>query len=148
MDLRLAADQWGVIAAGLEQKAADFERQSAQPSAFADAASIEAAFQARIQAVNYRESAIEWRRLARESWLLYQFVLDDPLLRALNGRDSLRDEAGGGQGVVRSWFATASAPSQVFVYETQIISAGRLAGIAALSLVSISLLAAVLWSLM
>jgi hypothetical protein len=138
IDLRGAGEQWTTLAAGLERQAAEFDSQSI-PTRYNDPTAVEAALLARVQAVNYRAAAQEWRGLARSSWLNFTFIANSP--RSLGPGSII-----GGNTPARSWYATADTPSQVFLWQTQLLNAGRFAGFLALALAVMGALAGVLWS--
>lgn len=136
MDLTPVAGEWNALAAGLEQQAAGFEAQAGQINS-GDSAGAAAALTARIQAVNYQAAATEWRTLARRSSLLFTFHVDDPLATRLKG------VAPG-----RAWTVTAAAPSQTFLFQTQVLSLGRLLTGGVFAMLALVAVAGVLWSLL
>ncbi|MCC6457597.1 MAG: hypothetical protein IT328_21755 [Caldilineaceae bacterium] len=136
MNLTMVVNEWNALAAGLEEQAAAFEAESNSLDADVTA-SAEAALTARLQAVNYRTTAAEWRRLARQSALLFRFEVNDPLFTRFKG------ETPG-----RAWTVTAAAPSQTFVFQTQVLSLTRLLVGIALAFVVLISIAGVLWGLL
>jgi hypothetical protein len=136
LNLTAVVNEWNAVAAGLDEQAAGFEAQGETLDA-EETASAEAALTARIQAVNYRTTATEWRRLARQSSLLFTFQVNDPVFTRFKGEPP-----------ARAWTVTAAAPSQTFVFQTQVLSLGRiLAGVGLAFIVLISV-AGVLWGLL
>jgi hypothetical protein len=136
MNLTAVVNEWNALAAGLEEQAAGFEAQSNSLDAD-ETASAEAALTARIQAVNYRATAAEWRRLARQSALLFTFQVNDPVFTRLKGEPP-----------ARAWTVTAAAPSQTFIFQTQVLSLGRVLVGIALAFVALISVAGVLWGLL
>ncbi len=136
LNLTTVVNEWNGIAAGLEEQAADFEAQSGNIDS-TNTENAEAALSARIQAVNYRTTAAEWRRLARQSSLLFRFQVNDPVFARLKGEPS-----------ARAWTITAAAPSQTFVFQTQLLSLGRVLVGAALAFFALLVVAALLWGLL
>jgi hypothetical protein len=136
MNLTAVVNEWNTLAAGLEEQAAGFEVQSNSLDAD-ETASAEAALTARIQAVNYRTTAAEWRRLARQSALLFTFQVNDPVFTRFKGEPP-----------ARAWTVTAAAPSQTFVFQTQVLSLGRVFVGIALAFVALISVAGVLWGLL
>jgi hypothetical protein len=136
LDLRNGVAQWEGIAAGLEQQAAEVETAGGSV-ATKDVVDAEAALRARIQAVNYRAAATEWRALARQSWLLFTFAVDDPLFT------TLRQEVPS-----RSWYATLASPSQMFVFQAQVLHLNRLLTLMVMGLTGLIGAASVLWWLL
>ncbi len=136
LDLTPVAGEWNALAAGLEQQAADFEAQSGAINS-SDAANAAAALAARIRAVNYRAAAAEWRALVRRSSLMFIFQVNDPLAARLNGIPPSR-----------AWTVTAAAPSQSFVFQTQVLSLSRLLTGGVLAMFALVAVAGVLWSLL
>ncbi len=136
MDLRGAGQEWLSMASGLERQAAAFEADSSAATA-SETTGAEAALTARIKAVNYRQEAEVWRGLARNSWILYTMETHEPLAAGWSRSPS-----------VRSWYASVTSPSQVFVLQTQVVNLGWLAVFAVLSLFGMIILAGVLWWLL
>jgi hypothetical protein len=136
LNLTTAVNEWNGIAAELEEQAADFETQSGNIDS-TNTENAEAALSARIQAVNYRTTAAEWRRLARQSSLLFRFQVNDPVFTRLKGEPS-----------ARAWTVTAAAPSQTFVFQTQLLSLGRVLIGALLAFFALLVVAALLWGLL
>jgi hypothetical protein len=145
LNLTPVVNEWNSIAAGLEEQAADYEEQSnslnaaneSDNEAENETARAEAALTAQLQAVNYRTTAAEWRRLARQSSLLVSFQVDDPVFTRFKGEPP-----------ARAWTITAAAPSQTFVFQTQVLSLSRvLAGVALLFVALISV-SGILWGLL
>lgn len=136
LDLEPVAGEWNMLAAGLEEQANSFDAQGRAIST-GSAADAEAALAAAVQAVNYRTTAAEWRRLARQSALNLIFQVDDALTTRLRGEPP-----------TRAWSLTAAAPAQTLVFQTQTLSLSRvlLGGVAAL--IVLMLLAALLWGLL
>ncbi len=136
LNLTTVIKEWNTIAAGLDEQAAAFEAQSNTLDA-GETSSAEAALTARLQAVNYRTTATEWRRLARQSSLLFSFQINDPVFTRFKGEPPSR-----------AWTITASAPSQTFVFQTQVLSLSRvLVGLVLTFIVLISV-AGALWGLL
>ena len=93
-DFGVVAQQWQEQADLLEQQAAQFDAQRAGAGA-ADVATVEAALQAAVQAVNYRNAAQLWQNLLESAAVVTQM------------------EAPDGFGVARrTWLTTLTAPSQ------------------------------------
>jgi hypothetical protein len=136
VDLTPVANEWNNLAAGLEQQAADFEAQSGAIGS-GDADRAAAALAARIQAVNYRAVAAEWRALVRRSSLLFTFQVDDPLATQLKG-----------SAPTRAWTVTAAAPSQTLVLQTQILSLSRLFTGGLFAMLALVAVTGILWSLL
>jgi hypothetical protein len=136
LNLTAVVNEWNALAAELEEQAAGFEAQSASLDA-AETDSAEAALVARLQAVNYRTTAAEWRRLARQSSLLFQFQVDDPVFTRLKG-----------ESLARAWTVTAAAPSQTFIFQTQVLSLARVIVGVALAFTVLISIAGVLWGLL
>jgi hypothetical protein len=136
LDLRGGMAQWAGVAAGLEQQAAEFERAGGAVGA-TDVSAAEAALRARIQAVNYRAAADEWRSLARQSWLLFTFQVDDPVFAAFQQTAP-----------ARSWYATAGSPSQMFLFQAQMVSLNRVLALFAMAMTGLIGAAGVLWWLL
>jgi hypothetical protein len=136
LNLTTVVNEWNGVAAGLEEQAAAFDSQSDSLDA-EQTASAEAALTAQLQAVNYRATAAEWRRLARQSSLLFSFQVNDPVYARLKGEPP-----------ARAWTITAAAPSQTFIFQTQVLSLNRL--LVGLMLVFIVLITitGVLWGLL
>ena len=136
MNLRATTDHWLGMAAELENQAASFERAgSAQQTD--EVADAEAALRARIQAVNYRAAADQWRRLVRHSGLLYRFEVDDPVFTAL--RDTTP---------ARAWVVTPESPPQMFVFQAQVLNLNRALTLAAVSVLGLIGTAGTLWWLL
>jgi hypothetical protein len=136
LDLRVTSDQWLGAATGLEEQATAFETAGAAQQA-EDVAEAEGALRASIQAVNYRAVAGEWRRLARQSWLLYTVAVDDPLATAL-GRPAPS----------RAWTVTPDSGPQMFVFQTQILNTNRALALGVLAVVGLLGAAGTLWWLL
>lgn len=136
LNLTTVVNEWNGIAAGLEEQAAAFEAQSASLNA-GETASAEAALTAQLQAVNYRTTAAEWRRLARQSALLVSFQVNDPVFTRFKGEPP-----------TRAWTVTAAAPSQTFVFQTQVLSLNRVLIGMALAFIALISVAGVLWGLL
>jgi hypothetical protein len=128
--------EWNSVAAGLEEQADDFEEQSNSLDA-GESASAEAALTAELQAVNYRTTAAEWRRLVRQSSLLISFQVNDPVFTRFKGEPP-----------ARAWTITAAAPSQTFVFQTQVLSLSRVLVGVALAFIALISVAGVLWGLL
>jgi hypothetical protein len=139
LNLSSVVNEWNSIAAGLEEEAAGFEAQSDSLHAeeTSETSSAEAALTAQIQAVNYRTTAAEWRRLARQSSLLVSFQINDPVFTRFKGEPP-----------ARAWTVTAAAPSQTFVFQTQVLNLNRLLMGAALAFVLLIAVAGLLWGLL
>ena len=136
LNLTAVANEWNKVADGLEEQAHGFDAQSGNTNS-TDAASAEAALAARIQAVNYRTTAAEWRGLARQSSLLFRFEISDPVYTRLKGESPSR-----------AWTVNAAAPSQTFVFETQMLNLGRVLVGALLAFIALIILAGILWGLL
>ena len=136
LNLSAAATQWRTIAAGLEEQAASFDARSGALNA-ADVAGAEAALQARIQAVTYRTVAAEWRSLARQSRLHYEFSVDEPVFARFTG-----------QVPSRAWTVTAAAPAQMLVFQTEVLSLSRVLLAAVAGFILLIGLTGLLWSLL
>jgi hypothetical protein len=139
LNLSTVLNEWNSIAAGLEEKAAGFEAQSDSLHAeeTSETSSAEAALTAQIQAVNYRATAAEWRHLARQSSLNVSFQVNDPIFTRFKGEPP-----------ARAWTVTAAAPSQTFVFQTQVLNLNRLLMGAALVFVLLVAVAGLLWGLL
>jgi hypothetical protein len=136
LNLTTVVNEWNGIATGLEEQAAEFEAQSESLNAD-ETASAEAALTAQLQAVNYRATAAEWRRLARQSSLLVRFEVNDPVFTRFKGEPP-----------ARAWTVTAAAPSQTFVFQTQVLSLSRLLIGVALAFIALITVAGTLWGLL
>jgi hypothetical protein len=136
INLTTVVNEWNNVASNLETQAAEFEAQSENVNAD-ETASAEAALTAQLQATNYRATAGEWRRLARQSSLLLRFQINDPVFTRFKGESP-----------TRAWTITAAAPSQTFVFQTQVLNLSRLFIYLALGLVVIVSIAGVLWGLL
>lgn len=136
LTLASAVNEWNGVAAGLETQAAAFDAQGKEfdPN---QASSVEAALTAQLQAVNYRTTAADWRHLARQSSLLINFGINDPIFTRIKGETPSR-----------AWTITAVSPSQTFVFQTQVLSVNRVLMGAALAFVLLIAVAAVLWGLL
>lgn len=129
LDVRSAGEQWGAVAATLEQQAIPLEAESA-PLNLTDTNTLrtENALRARIKAANFRKAALEWRTLARNSLVVAQLV------------------AGAGvQSVARTWLATPETPLQTLTLEASVMSLGRLLAAAVVAFAGLFVLAGVLW---
>ena len=144
LNMAPVVNEWNGIAAGLDEQAATFEAQSDSLTASVSAnetadatATAEAALTAQLQAVNYRTTAAEWRRLARQSSLLVRFEVTDPVYTRFKG-----------EAPARAWTVTAAAPSQTLLFQTQVLSLSRvLIGVAMTFIVLIGV-SGVLWGLL
>jgi hypothetical protein len=136
LNLTSVVSEWNSVAAGLEEQADDFEEQSNSLDA-GESASAEAALTAELQAVNYRTTAAEWRRLVRQSSLLISFQVNDPVFTRFKGEPP-----------ARAWTITAAAPSQTFVFQTQVLSLSRVLVGVALAFIALISVAGVLWGLL
>jgi len=130
LDLRSAGERWNGLAANLERQAAELAGQAGVDA--------EAALRNQIQAVNYRTVAGEWRKLARDSWLLYRFTDE----RELSGRGGESD------GAVRAWYATVKSPPLVFSVQSQAVNRNVVTGAAVLMAVFVVGMSGLLWRLM
>jgi hypothetical protein len=120
----------------LEAQAAAFDAQGKKLDT-SQSSSVEAALTAQLQAVNYRTTAAAWRHLARQSSLLINFEINDPIFTRIKGETPSR-----------AWTITAASPSQTFVFQTQVLSLSRVLMGAALAFVVLVTVAAVLWGLL
>lgn len=136
LNLSSVVNEWNTAAVRLEEQAAAFEAQSSTVNAD-QSASAEVALTAQLQAVNYRATAAEWRRLARQSSLLLRFQVDDPIFTRIKGEPPSR-----------AWTITAAAPSQTFVFQTQVLSLNRIIFGALIAFVALITIAGVLWGLL
>lgn len=141
LDLRAASRQWLGVATGLEEQAAAFETAGEAQSA-EDVAGAEGALRARIQAVNYRAAAQEWRQLARQSWLLYTLAVDDsafagPVFAGL-----------GKPAPARTWAVTPDSAPQMFVFQTQVLNLNRALTLGILAVLGLVGTAGTLWWLL
>jgi hypothetical protein len=136
MNLAPATSQWLGVASGLEQEAAGFEAAGASGNA-GDPDGAARALRAQVQAVNYRAAAAEWRRLAEQSWLLFNFEAADPLFDALNREQPQR-----------SWVVTGASPSQMFVLRAQVLDTTRMMALGASAFMALIAAAGVLWWLL
>jgi hypothetical protein len=136
LSLASAVSEWNGVAAGLEAQAAAFDAQGKKLDA-SQSSSVEAALTAQLQAVNYRTTAAAWRHLARQSSLLINFEINDPIFTRIKGETPSR-----------AWTITAASPSQTFVFQTQVLSLSRVLMGAALAFVLLVTVAAVLWGLL
>lgn len=101
VDLRAAGNRWNSMAAELDRLASE-NRQvntSDDPSA---------TLLAEMLASNYGETAEDWRRLVRDSWLLFQF------------------DSGSSAAEPHTWYATADSAPTVYTVKTQNVSTDRL----------------------
>ncbi|MGL4650813.1 MAG: hypothetical protein ACRC1H_15505, partial [Caldilineaceae bacterium] len=98
LDLRAAGEQWRRLAQELEAAAAAFDSQSA-PADRSNAASLEAALRARVQAANYRAEANNWAGLLRNSQVVA--LLEGPR---------------GAPADARAWQVTVSDPPQMLQF--------------------------------
>jgi hypothetical protein len=73
--------------------------------------------------------------------LLVSFQVNDPLFTRF--RFNLSGEA-----PARAWTVTAAAPSQTFVFQTQVLSLNRLLILVAVAFVALISVAGVLWGLL
>lgn len=141
LDLRAASRQWLGVATGLEEQAAAFETAGEAQSA-EDVAGAEGALRARIQAVNYRAAAQEWRQLARQSWLLYTLAVDDPVFAG-------PVFAGLGKPApARTWTVTPDSAPQMFVFQTQVLNLNRALTLGILAVLGLVGMAGTLWWLL
>lgn len=136
LNLAPVVNEWNGIAAGLEEQAAAFEAQASTINSD-ETANAEAALTAQLQAVNYRTTAAEWRRLARQSALLVSFQVNDPLFTRFKG------EPPG-----RAWTVTAAAPSQTFVFQTQVLNLSRVLIGVVLAFLALLSVTGLLWGLL
>lgn len=136
LNLRATTEQWMGKAAELEGQAAAFEAAGSTQQA-ETTGDAEGALRAGIQAANYRAAASEWQRLARQSWLFYQFEVDDPVFTGL--RDTTP---------ARSWTVTPDSPPQMFVFQTQVLNLNRTLTLGALSMLALVGAAGTLWWLL
>ncbi len=136
MNLRVTTDHWLGMATELENQAASFESAGSaqEPDQVADA---EAALRARIQAVNYRAAADQWRRLVRHSGLLYRFEVDDPVFMTLRETEP-----------ARAWVVTPDSPPQTFVFQAQVLNLNRALTLAVVSMLGLVGAAGTLWWLL
>ncbi len=130
LDLPAVATDWQQVAAGLETAAAQLEATAAARNT-RDAAEAESALRARIQAANYRAAAQEWRKLARDSWVLLQLSIP-----------------GGLQAPMRTWLITLDAPAQVAELQSTPSYFISFIGGLMLSLMLLLLLSGLLWWLL
>ncbi len=101
IDLRPAGQQLEAIAAELERAANDLNTLD-------ESASPVERLVAEMQAAEYRNTADEWRAVARDSWLLFEF--NEPSSPEQN----------------RSWFATAVSEPANYIVNSQVINNSRL----------------------
>jgi hypothetical protein len=130
LDLRAAGEQWRRLNQELEAAAAEFDTQSA-PADRSNAASLEAALRARMQAANYRAEANNWAGLVRNSQVVA--LLEGPR---------------GAPADARAWQITVSDPPQMMQFASWGINMAGLLVLAAALLVGLLILSAFLWSLL
>ena len=131
-DLRAVGDQWLAVADALKDQADRFEATgtslSGEVSGAVDSAAAEASLRARIQEVNYRNAAIQWQTLARDSWVLSEISMQS-----------------GGERISTSWLTTVVSPPQVRQLIHSHLYPTRLYVVLFSALLSIFLLACLLW---
>ena len=130
LDLRGAGEQWNALAVNLEREAGQLAGQAGEDA--------EAALRRQIQAANYRTVAGEWRKLARDSWLLYRFADE----WESSGRGAELD------GSVRAWYATVKSPPLVFSVQSQAVNRNLVTGVVVLMAVFVVGMSGLLWRLM
>ena len=124
MDLHEAGDKWTAIAADIDRRARELIERASTGDANEQLI-------AEMQAANYRNTANEWRDLARDSWLRFQF-------------DSTNESGE----TARAWYATTMSAPVVFNEQTQVMELSRVAGIAFAVVVAIVAVSGVLWWLL
>jgi hypothetical protein len=130
LDLHAVATDWQQVAIGLEAEAAQLEAEAAGRNARV-AAEAESALRTRIQAANYRTAAQEWRKLARDSWVLLRLSIP-----------------GGLQAPMRTWLITLEAPAQVAELQRTPSYFVSFIGVLMLSLILLLLVSGLLWWLL
>jgi hypothetical protein len=136
LDLRGAGVQWTSMAENLENEAVVIEAagRGVNPN---DAAAVEAALRARIQASNYRIASQEWRNLASNSWVTTELKASagDSVGRAGNEAD-------------RSWLATVDTPVQTYSLRAETLNPVRVSILALVLLGFLLLFSGLLWRLL
>jgi len=130
LDLRGAGEQWRRLGQELEAAAVQFDAKST-PSDRSDAAALEEAVRARVQAANYRAEANLWNGLVRNS----------QVLAMLEGPRGAPNDA-------RAWQVTVSDPPQMLQYASSGLNLTGVLVLAAVALVGLLILSALLWSLL
>jgi hypothetical protein len=130
LDLHAVATDWQQVAIGLEAEAAQLEAEAAGRNARV-AAEAESALRTRIQAANYRTAAQEWRKLARDSWVLLRLSIPGRL-----------------QAPMRTWLITLEAPAQVAELQRTPSYFVSFIGVLMLSLILLLLVSGLLWWLL
>lgn len=147
LDLRPAATQWASMAGTLERQAQEFEAAAAAATQSQDALAN------RARAVHYRAMAENWRDLAAQSRLHFEFRVGEStqasIESALESGDTqpVLNRMGGGP-VTRSWYVAASGPSQIFTLQAQLLNMARLITLAIVALSVILALSGLLWWLL
>ena len=129
-DFTNVAAQWQDAAAKVDVQADRLEAQSAVTSRD-DVAVVEAALQASVQAVNYRNAADLWQTLIDGSWVVTELSLPD-------GFGSSR----------RTWLATVTTPPQLYSYQSSSVNPNGLLAVIFAVLGVLLLLAFILWRLL
>ena len=129
-DFTNVAAQWQDAAAKVDAQADRLEAQSVVTSRD-DVAVVEAALQASVQAVNYRNAADLWQTLIDGSWVVTELSLPD-------GFGSSR----------RTWLATVTTPPQLYSYQSSSVNPNGLLAVIFAVLGVLLLLAFILWRLL
>jgi len=130
LDLQPVATEWVQIATNLESVAAQLDGEAAGRNA-RDAVEAEQALRARIQAANYRAAAQDWRKVARDSWLLLQLNIPAGL-----------------QAPVRTWLLTVDSPAPVAELQSTPSYVASFIAVLLLGMTLLLLLSGLLWWLL
>jgi hypothetical protein len=132
LDLRGAGEEWAAVATTLEEQAAQFDAQG-PPIDLADADTVtaESALLLRIKAANYRQAALAWRTLARNSLVAVQLAADS-----------------GVQRITRTWLATPETPLQTLELQASVLSMGSLLLVVTVAFAGLFGVAGALWRLL
>ncbi len=120
MDLRYAGNQWTAMVAELDRRAD--ELRAVDPTDDA-----KTRLMAEMQAANYNNTVEEWRDLAQDSWLLFQYQGDES------------------EDQTNAWYATVMSAPTVFTMKTQAVDTNRVVGIILTLLVILACLTAVIY---
>ena len=102
-----------------------------------DAAAVEAALRARIQASNYRIASQEWRNLASNSWVTTELKASGGVLDGRPGSETNR-----------SWLATVETPAQTYTLRAETLNPVRVSILALVLLGFLLLFSGLLWRLL
>lgn len=130
LDLRSVGAQWSTLADELRRQADGFDAQGT-PTDRSEAASLEAALRAKVQAANYRAEANTWAGLVRNSQLVTLLV-----------------GPRGAPGDARAWQVALTDPPQTLQYAGWGVNYGGVLILAGAALLFVLLLAGLLWSLL